>query len=176
MFIDYGKNWEYAWLEHLQSWKAPNIPINGSYASIKEFRESKDIRTVHELKSNPYPANIMLVCYFPECSKGDDFTEEIDFNGGRLKSDIGVEKENQLHACDIVENKPYSLTVRITCLSGSKFLVTSYSKDLVTFRMKAYASDQHLDGAFRHYIEIDDNLFPEQWKNINEDGGMKDEL
>ena len=80
--------------------------------------------------------------------------------------------------CDIFqrENDEGSvLTVRILQSHLSKItwwheanvprFLTSYPRTSVKFFPKPYMSDQHLPGAFRHHITIQDDIFPAQWKN-----------
>lgn len=159
-------------MEHVQSWEPPNESETGTYASITKLRENKDFRTVDELDTNAYPENVMLVCYFPTCGdeeKTDEVIEDKKYDGRGVKSHYGVEKEESLYECEIVEKAARTITARVFCsTSGTSYLVTNYSNDLVTFRMKRYRSDQHLPGTFRHHIQIEDSIFPEQWKNLKQ--------
>jgi hypothetical protein len=50
-----------------------------------------------------------------------------------------------------------------------------YPPASVRYFTKPYKSDQHLPGAFRHPIEIRDDLFPEQWKNLKDEVISKDD-
>jgi len=49
-------------------------------------------------------------------------------------------------------------------------ILTNYSGTLIKFIHKSYMSDQYLPGAFRHSIEIQDSMFPSQWKDLVVDG------
>jgi hypothetical protein len=48
-------------------------------------------------------------------------------------------------------------------------ILVNYPPTSVRYFTKPYKSDQHLPGAFRHPIEIRDDLFPEQWKNLKDE-------
>ena len=48
------------------------------------------------------------------------------------------------------------------------FLVTNFPSEFITLMIKRYSSDVHLEGAFRHFIEIDDDIFPDSWKTPHE--------
>lgn len=47
---------------------------------------------------------------------------------------------------------------------GPRF-VTNYPRESIRYFNKPFKSDQHLSGAFRHHIEIRDDMIPEQWKD-----------
>jgi hypothetical protein len=53
-------------------------------------------------------------------------------------------------------------------------ILVNYPPTSVRYFTKPYKSDQHLPGAFRHPIEIRDDLFPEQWKNLRDEVISKD--
>mmetsp|Transcript_38994 Transcript_38994/g.42233 ORF Transcript_38994/g.42233 Transcript_38994/m.42233 type:complete len:218 (-) Transcript_38994:35-688(-) len=44
-------------------------------------------------------------------------------------------------------------------------LLTHYPRSSIKFVTLPYQSDQHHPQAFRHHIEIKNDMFPEQWKN-----------
>ena len=46
-------------------------------------------------------------------------------------------------------------------------ILVNYPKESIQYFHHEYSSDQFLPGAFRHYIEIDDEMFPPHWKNIH---------
>jgi hypothetical protein len=48
------------------------------------------------------------------------------------------------------------------------FLVTNFPSEFTTLTIEQYSSDVHLQGAFRHFIEIDDAIFPDSWKTPHE--------
>jgi len=43
--------------------------------------------------------------------------------------------------------------------------LTNYPRSSIKFFNKPYSSDLHQSFAFRHYIEISDDIFPEHWRN-----------
>lgn len=49
--------------------------------------------------------------------------------------------------------------------SAVNVLLTQYPRSSIKFVTVPYRSDQHHPKAFRHHIEIRDEIFPEQWKN-----------
>ena len=58
---------------------------------------------------------------------------------------------------------------------GLPRILVDYPPTSVRYFTKPYKSDQHLPGAFRHPIEIRDDSFPEQWKNLKDEFTSKDD-
>mmetsp|Transcript_26636 Transcript_26636/g.30489 ORF Transcript_26636/g.30489 Transcript_26636/m.30489 type:complete len:617 (+) Transcript_26636:206-2056(+) len=173
VLIDYGLNWETAWQEHVENWEAPETP---DYVPVRTMKEFGDLRSIDELETDPYPANVQLVCYFDKCDEEDEEEEKV-LDGKYMISRVGLDAEEDLYYCEIIEkpsdveinkNEKESFTVRVFCSEEETYLVKSYPKESITFRMEKYASDQHLPGVFRHFIEIDDEIFPEEWKNVKD--------
>ena len=65
VFIDYGVEWENAFLEHSANWKPPKEGSGfENYVPIQKLNEEKgSFRTLSEQKQNPYPDNARTVCY-----------------------------------------------------------------------------------------------------------------
>jgi hypothetical protein len=51
--------------------------------------------------------------------------------------------------------------------------LTNYPRESIRYFMKPYKSDLHLPNAFRHHIEISDEMFPEKWKDLKEKKKVK---
>merc|ERR1712238_631768 len=57
---------------------------------------------------------------------------------------------------DTEENRNYA----------TNLLLINYPRESIRFFTLPYQGDQHLPNAFRHHIEIRDEIFPDQWKNL----------
>ena len=89
---------------------------------------------------------------------------KIDGRSGFDCEEYELERPDYLLSCELVKKDgPKRYTVRIV-KDEEQVLVEKYSEDLIAIRMKRYSSDQHLESAFRHVIEIEDDIFPEQWR------------
>jgi len=185
VIIDYGENWERAWEAHVQSWEAP---INdGTYVPVRAMIESNDLRTADELESNPYPDNVQLVCLFWESEfegdeeENDEGSEEETTSGEHWvsASEKGIDAESHTAPCEIVESYKrhdpegryegrWYHTVRIFGSMNRTLLLKDYPEESISFRMKEYTSDMHLPNAFCHFIESDDIIFPDPWKNLSD--------
>jgi len=78
VFLDYGVEWENAFLKHLEAWEPP---ADGSgfetYVSVKKMNDEKNqapflFKTHQEQKDEPYPDNIITVCYKLYAPDDDD--------------------------------------------------------------------------------------------------------
>lgn len=175
VFIDYGSGWEAAYQRHLETWESPG---DDDFVPVRKMTEERDFRTKEELVTNPYPRNVQLVCFFDNASKdhfddeadsesGSEYDYVIDLDGANMKSER-VEKEKYLYECEIesksVVDGKQTYTVSLWFEKNKIYRFTNYPEESILFRMKKYESDQFLPGAFRHYIEIDDDMFPDSWK------------
>lgn len=52
--------------------------------------------------------------------------------------------------------------------NGVPRILTNYPRDSIHFFVRPYESDQHLERAFRYPMAIPDDIFPEHWKNKNQ--------
>ncbi len=177
-------NWESAWVSHVNSWKAPPSSKDGKilYSPVSTFIANKDIRTIEEIKTNPYPENVQLLCYIGSYkkSKTQDLNEEkevIEITDSQrtfhiFNKDILDEPDN-LVPCEVIEPSNSEETVsgetfvvRLFQIENNRnILVRNYPRLSIVIAMKPYSSDQHLEGSFRHFIEISDDIFPDKWKN-----------
>ena len=57
--------------------------------------------------------------------------------------------------------------------SADHLLLKNYPRSSIRFVTNPYKGDQYHPKAFRHHIEIKDQMFPEQWKNEKNKGGME---
>jgi len=178
IFIDYGPNWEDAWESHKNSWTPPTEGSGfGKYTPLVNMIGNSSLRTIDELEVNPYPDNIVNACYWYEYNSesfnpdergyynGDDYIPGLYDN-----EEETIENTNFMQRCDLlkkISDTHYEVRIYHGMDESNEVLLTMYPKESITFRMKRYTSDQYLPGAFRHFIEIEDSIFPEQWKTSN---------
>jgi hypothetical protein len=174
IFIDYGENWEKAWNTHVNNWTS--TPNASQYSPVKEMIAKGDFRTLNELGNNPYPKNINMFCYGGAVMDDydlDDYEEDelvrVDGRTGFAASKDDLDEPEYILPCKIQykDEKTGNYTMQIKH-GGVRFLVKNFPKKSVILMFKPYTSDQHLEGAFRHFIEISDDIFPKQWKTSSE--------
>jgi len=173
IFIDYGPAWEEAWELHKNTWKPPaaGSPFY-DYIPIKEMN-GLDFRDVDELEENPYPDNVVTACYWYEPDEEDENEQDEEgyYNGEDyvyINKNGGVNISFDLWICDLLEEfDDGTCDIRIPAQDNleEEVLLTQYPVESIVFRTKGYKSDQHLPGAFRHFIEIEESLFPNKWKH-----------
>lgn len=132
-----------------------------------------DFRDVDELEENPYPDNVVTACYWYEPDEEDENEQDEEgyYNGEDyvyINKNGGVNISFDLWICDLLEEfDDGTCDIRIPAQDNleEEVLLTQYPVESIVFRTKGYKSDQHLPGAFRHFIEIEESLFPNKWKH-----------
>jgi len=175
VLIDYGENWEAAYEHHVANWKPP--VDDGSYIPVRTMIDSRDFRTVAEQELNPYPKNVITACYFTdgEHDEGEetvesDYIYETRMDGSIYVPTKDVDLEDSIYECTLEEKEPRRsgtttvYTARVVYSATKHYILTDFPEESISFRMKLYSSDQFLPGAFRHFVEIEDDIFPEEWK------------
>ncbi len=223
--IDYGIEWENAFLDHAAKWKAPDSNSSGfeNYASSEKLNQEHanfTFKTLEEQDEDPYPDNIQTMCYkyYDEHDDPVDissFTDEDillfreETSDEKLESVeyFGYHNEDELHfidpdapnqvvtdgsdqidakhsdgagwfwPCQILTREqdntysvrilhnPSDTTIGWVTMRYARVLY-NYPGQSIKFGNKRYTSDQFLPGAFRHHIELDDDMLPDHWKNL----------
>ena len=194
IFLDYGPGWEEAWENYVRSWSPPEEDgIFGSYASIKELNDSMEPpRTEAELAANPLPNNVVTGCMFTanydylydEFEAGFDWSTLSDGEILKYFSDPGsslvwreINSFPRFWPCSVMSgNDKDGYIVRIFQASwendtpwtekGLPMFLTNYPRESIRYFNEQGLSDQHLPNAFRYHPELPDDIFPEQWKNL----------
>jgi len=169
IFINYGPEWEAAWQNHLENWNPPNE----EYATpLYHLNHVSKIRTVEEQKVNPYPKQVMTVCFVHSKAVDQDFP--VSWNRFRIGSVQHGVDENSISIDDSSEcivmkrdttdsgKDLYEAVVRADDYdeSGNEVLVKDIPRHAIELVYRNYQSDQHLKTAFRHPIMLPDKIFP----------------
>lgn len=188
VFLDYGEGWEEDWKEHVDTWLPPNPEDN--YVPIKELNDDIEnhLRRKSDLEKDPYPENADLACiYWPEDDEVINDLSDVEEDDRDWKSDGSKYHQENSHykyygiviRCDVLEmneaeDGEISYTVElyskdgmsIWAANGKQRILTNYPVKSIEFVPIKYSSDQHIVGAFRSYIRIPDDIFPEHWKDM----------
>lgn len=168
IFINYGENWQQSWEHHKKHWKSPT-----SYIDAEEYNDNDQlVRTVSE---NPYPHNVMTICYLPKYKWLDldreDTPEAFNWEHGNNL----MRYMDNARPCDIIErdeasNSLYTAKVKLSEEDESlSVLVRHIPRYAIEFVNRPYSSHQYFKGAFRHEIEIPDDIFPSAWLDLADD-------
>jgi hypothetical protein len=98
---------------------------------------------------------------------GSNFTrEELGFDY--------LEAHGFWEPCSVIKEEDSGrYTVRVLSKLGKNEesrpdFLTNYPRESIRYFLKPYKSDLHLPNAFRHHIEISDEIFPEKWKDLKD--------
>jgi len=175
IFINYGLEWQSAWREHVENWSPEETAKD--YKSSWHYTSTNDvIRTNEEEK---YPDNIMIRCVI----LGDDWIgqtipEPGPFGESRIwqgstETWFGFETSVP---CEIVHREmtpgaPVEsaiYTARINSDIHGDVIVTGIPDDYIFICDQPYTIDDFLPGAFRHEINVPDEMFPDTWNDLKE--------
>jgi hypothetical protein len=188
IFIDYGDRWQEAWDKHEQEWEKAKqegiIPTDWPIRALDLNQQHKTtpFPTVDEqqLKTTlMYPDNVMLKCFL--MVKKPEGEPAIDESGQKIRvwtegdsPKINVMDSDNLFACTILERQEiadgsWNYTISWAGDVGGT-LVKQVPHHAIVLVDKPGTGDQHTPFAFRHYIEIPDDIFPQgPWRNAGED-------
>ena len=146
--------------------------------------ETETLRTYEEQKTQPYPTNLITMCFTPEWERENVthvewYEPEWDWSQG-------------LVFCNILErtmgddgNYEYTVSLNFFDVDVSEPLIDEeiahdpsvpYEDLLIDTRVprrairwveKPYLDDEHLSNAFRHPILLPDDLVPDAWRETD---------
>ncbi len=146
-----------------------------TYGPIAAIRSNNDIRTAEELEIRPYPENFEMFCYGGRIVDKQLEKEEITMrivNGsfGFHGSEDELDDAELLLPCEVLTKniKEAEYSVKVT-YNNTDLIIEQLPQRSILIMMKKYSSDQFLKNSFRHYIEINDDMFPQQWQRTWKD-------
>lgn len=168
--IDYGTRWNQAWEHHIESWEVLNGDpvINPAYTAKlmngegggRGYTDGDEpsngtsiVRTLDEQDDRPYPDCVRIACYHSKTSGPYIYTEP---------------HAQSLHFCDVVDRyrkgDRYWYDVRVKGFGIQ--VLTGVPRTSIKFVAGKRCSDMHLQGAFRHEIQVPDEIFPDRWMDL----------
>jgi hypothetical protein len=167
LFLDYGDEWEQAWLEYAAAWQPHEEWFSYvSAAQLNKLMTTIPLRTQIEQMRNPYPDNLSLHCH-SELVRDDWMDLELSW---------GVREYG--HKCKVLErtrrddeNDTYDVILKIVEDEGA---ITTLRRKNVTrnatkFFDLPYTTDMHLETVFRHELGIPEAMFPNAWRYASQD-------
>jgi len=175
IFIDYGYSWKQAWESHLNTWTP--MPDAEDHVRVEILNAEEDeIRTSEEQINDPYPVNVLMVCFVPmnlwDWTRSTPQKHQVDwYNTPRLLRFIKNSRK-----CSILERYTETrhgddilYTATITSTGDDTIEVKGIPRRAIRFVDQPYTSDQHISNAFRHEIAIPDDIFPGTWRDQKTD-------
>jgi hypothetical protein len=176
IFIDYGRSWEEAWLEHVRSWKPPK---EDGFMAVSRMNKNITayLRTEDELETDPYPQDVRLGCFvhgfYHPCKilQRLSITEAdlplVDENGEFLPGQRKPQRRPIYKVKLSKQTRDGTWEFRYKWRFSSNSVTSYVNSKQIRFFPGPYNSDQHLPGTFRHRIDaIPDDEWPEAWKNL----------
>jgi hypothetical protein len=180
LFLDYGKEWENAWEEHVFNWKP--LPNANSYVYPEDMDDTSTLRTVKEQETDPYPNNLITMCMTSNRgSKNHRHQEWREYRHSWAHGMVFCHiLDRQIGAAD---NEEYTVSLHffdenVDELMNEKsagydpsvpmedlYIDTKVPRRAIRWIEKPYMDDEHLQNAFRHPIMLSDDLVPDSWKH-----------
>lgn len=175
--IDYGPEWATAWRDYVEKWETS--AKEGTIASTWPIRA---LDYNHQFVDKPipinkedYPENLMIKCFLLVVKP----TDEPPLNESGDKIRIWTEtpktmRSENLFDCELIDVHDTTTPEGATSWNytikwhgkGSTTIVKQVPQKAIVFVDRPGTSDQHIDNAFRHYIGIPDELFPQgPWRD-----------
>jgi len=173
LFRQFRSEWEEAWQNHVEHWIPPTTE---SYIPISQLNSLITVlRTPKELENKPYPDNAEMRCkHSQEYHDTTQIVREYDkkfffkfFYPCRVIDRQLSADKNVAYTVEIFEQQEQSITLTNGKRTNLILVRKNYPRDEIIFIPKKYSSDEHLKGAFRHYITIKDEMIPLQWKETH---------
>lgn len=159
VFMDYGKEWEAAWDEHVKNWKPPAKSVD-EYVHSSAWKE-KFLRTESELKKAPYPDNLHTMCVesYVQSDDSHEFVMPMYPSGDRVECTV-LER----HKDEGAEEK-YIYTVKLHTPDEDVTVHSVPEGPGVRLYDKIFSGDWTQTNTFRFPIQIPDDIMPESWLN-----------
>jgi hypothetical protein len=160
--INYGKDWEDAWNEHLNSW----MPEEGveSYIPPRVLNadETTPLRTRDE-DPTMYGNAIDVHCNVKGYSEGIADGEYVVLS---IVDRSGQGEEGYLYTLRVIL-EPGGTAKEGYKVEAKHAILRNVPRKAVTFYHKKYRSEMFVEGTFRHEMMIDDIMFPDAWRNLD---------
>lgn len=170
IFLDYGDEWEEAWIQHTKLWRMQAKDKRYVSALVMNQNLEKHLKTEFEALESPYPDNVELKC-FPFFMNRKSW--EAAWKEGTLDDRISRLPYKNLYDCDILSYRTEGgERLYSTVFFSKEFPKTEpkmrrdLPKQAFKFIEKPYTADWALKSAFRHAMGVPDELFPETWRNL----------
>jgi hypothetical protein len=178
LFIDYGDSWQQAWEDHQKNFKVPDTSMLA--VKYNELVEDTPLRTVEEQRHDPYPSNLQMRCHkvlvYGKQKKGLDFRRylwQVTDYGESCRVLERFEEEGVIWYTIEVEvwdaRKDEDSTKREAELPAdtvTQLIRTDVPRSAIRFFDIPQTTPVYAQDAFRHFIEVPDDLFPKQWRNL----------
>ena len=181
IYIDYGAGWDKAWAEFVENWKPP--PRSEEYMSVEKLNAADVVMTETERVKEPLGYNVDTMCIIDtEALVRDiaehtselnwaDYSVDVDREGIHDSTTVDCFVSNRYLYQQKEEGKRASILYQTYIVGNDqrgekKIFLNDVPREAIYYANKPYTSDQHIENAFRHIIEIPDEIFPPKWMDL----------
>jgi hypothetical protein len=188
LLLDYGREWQAAWEQHVANWRPPPATAttgNGAAAAHvypEDMDDAEILRTVKEQETDPYPSNLITMCLTPD--KRRKTNKHLEWSEPTYTSSWS----HAMVFCHILDRnmgangmEEYTVSLlkpaKNTVLDPAAYVFdptvpmedlaidTKVPRRAIRWIEKPYMDDEHLPNAFRHPMGLPDDLVPSAWRN-----------
>jgi SET domain len=181
IFIDYGDEWENEWKSYKEAWDAKHVEgekWNLAALDLRQAYKEKPYPVDIQPGQEPYPGGVITACFVESTGDIPDGLPRRNAKGQRIVQWEGPKTSDSFHGrhlavCDLLnrtklEDGTYQYHAMMR-LKDRKLIVGEVANiphHAITLMDRPYTSDIHLDGAFRRWIALPDQMFPQEWRNL----------
>lgn len=169
IFINYGEEWINAWEEYKSNWEK-NVAKTEWPLKGRELVEKYKDKPFPVDKDNALPDGVNFACYVDKDYLPDGVpstTADGSFMYVWKRPDQGYRGQSLIPCTpqSFEANDEYGYVYTIAAMDYEEdSVILGVPHEAITLVDGPYSSDMFTPGAFRHYIGIDDNKFPEAWR------------
>ena len=183
LFLDYGTAWQNAWERHVQGWHP--VPEASLYTYANEIDRTQPFPTVSELheraatastpESQTSARNLHTVCWTPNWARDEPY-QPTKWTKPEFAWPEGLVWCNLLRRRFNESTREYEYDVSLNFHimdpdrpDKAKYIDTGVPQSAIYHVDKPYESDLHLPNAFRHSLELSEEIVPEMWLAIRDE-------
>eukprot|EP00590_Aulacoseira_subarctica_P009690 CAMPEP_0172435088 /NCGR_PEP_ID=MMETSP1064-20121228/70989_1 /TAXON_ID=202472 /ORGANISM="Aulacoseira subarctica , Strain CCAP 1002/5" /LENGTH=199 /DNA_ID=CAMNT_0013183369 /DNA_START=1 /DNA_END=600 /DNA_ORIENTATION=- len=180
IFVVYGVEWERAWQKHVNDWlPAPGTEMHMTAEEAMEKwvssrKKSKRRRLILKMYELPVSSATMNTHYMKMPTKMTIFSRYIKLinsNQGMTNAFDGapflkgtLRTTTRYFLIFVIEPQAVHLPEDCILPDDEIFYVNNVPSNKVNLVDVEYSRDQYLPHAFRHFIHLPDDLYPDTWK------------
>lgn len=179
LFLDYGDSWHEAWNNHIQNYSFPESYI--AAVTFNELVEDLPLRNEEEQQYDPYPENLQLRCHKSlvngKQKKGLNFRRYVwqtsDYGESCRVLERFMEEDVFWYTVEIEiwdtpqEEDKVNREIEEQADTVTQIIRTDVPRSAIRFFDVPRTTEIYAPNAFRHFIGIPDDIFPERWRNID---------
>lgn len=161
LFLDYGREWEEAWKEHVEQWSPDTRP----YTYPQDMDRKEPFLTLQEQQKRPLTDNLQTVCWTDNWKRREHSPlpwrrpTAFDWPEGSVQCDI-LDRVRTLDSYNYTValhygHDPYNRT-------DTRFIDTMVPHEAIYYVDKPGSSDLHF--GFRHPMKLPNHLVPSSWR------------